>query len=325
MRVPARALGDELDELEIRGEPLDPGLRVVGGAEVRPGDAVPADDELAGEEALPLLLGEAIEVAAPVRGEEDEAAGPDDAAELLHPGVLQPLRKVGEDRERVHEVELLVLERERRLELVARAAARTGGSRGPRDEALVVVGAPDLRPVEVRPLAQHPPAAAAEVEDRAHPLELDARLAERAADRARGERAALEEPLRLRRPATRTISFVGGSGSPSGAMRSLARARARARCGAPRRRATPAAAGVRRSSSRRSVRVTERNAIERRYSGAQEPASGSTPGIEREQLRELARLLVAQALAEQGVDAGDVRARGLAELLRGRRRSARRT
>ena len=196
MGVPLRALGDEVERLEAgRKAFANPLGRVERRAEIRSGDLLPANDDLAALEALPLLTPETRNVRLAVRAQQEQGAGPEDALELAHPPELHVLGQVGEDREGVDEVEAGVLERERRCEAVRLEPGELEVPAAPLDRPRVRVAAGDIDPAQRLPVPSYAAAPAAEVEDRAEVLDPQSLPPERRPDRPRRQPSAAEEPL----------------------------------------------------------------------------------------------------------------------------------
>jgi hypothetical protein len=168
-------------------------------AEIRARHLRPAHDEIAFAEAAALVFVEPFEIALAVRRQQNEAVGPDDPSELVHPVVLDRLRQVREHRERVREIERPVVERQRWREAVRLEASEGKIVAAPVDRGAGEVTACDAR-LQPRPVADHATAAAAKVEDRIHRVDPRSGTLERVADRLRREAAALEEPRRVWRP-----------------------------------------------------------------------------------------------------------------------------
>ena len=117
--IAVRALGLQLHEREpLRERLAEIQLRVVRAAEIRPGDVGPAHDQLAALEALALVRRETRQVRLAVRRDEQVAAGPEHAPQLVPPRELEIRGQVREYGQRVDEVEALVVEDERRCEPV---------------------------------------------------------------------------------------------------------------------------------------------------------------------------------------------------------------
>ena len=205
-------------------------------AQVRARHLAPAHDELArAESARRSSVVEPLEVALAVRREQDEAVGPDDAAQLVHPFVLDRLRQVRQHRERVREIERVVARTRAAARGRSSRSARTG--RFSRHQSIAAPGEVAARRRRTSKRAQwriDAAAAAAEVEDRRHRLDAGSRALERLADRLapRAARSRGTTPT-SGVPATRTIRCGGGTGSPSTArrlgQRAAAARRARAR------------------------------------------------------------------------------------------------
>src|SRR5262245_23586023 len=174
VRVPAGAFGNELHLLEAaRNQPLaHPRGRMERGAEVRPRHLRPADDELPAGKTPALLLVQPLEVPRAVGRQQQEASRPDDARELVHPVELDRLGKVREDAQRIGELEFAVAEPERRHELVRREPREGKVLATPFDRGAGQVAARHARAVEIRPVAEHAAAAAAEVENRRELLDF---------------------------------------------------------------------------------------------------------------------------------------------------------
>ena len=145
-----------------------------------------------GLETRALVLGEPVDVALAVRGQDEQAARSEDAAELIAPRSLRLLGKVREDGDRGDRAEPLVGVREGRLEPMPLEACEGQVLPAPPDRLGVVVAAVQVG--AAFPVPDDAPAAAAEVEQalrRAVPLE-------NLGDRRRGQPPALEEPVRIR-------------------------------------------------------------------------------------------------------------------------------
>src|SRR5207244_11269602 len=138
--------------------------------------------------------GQLLAIAGSMGGEQEVAARPEDARELLRPGEAEPLGQVREHRQGVDEVEGAAPVRERGRELVGLEAREAEVRAAPRDRGGVPVAPVDVDAIEPGPAPRDAAAAAAEVEDRVELLDRAAGALERAADRARRRAAALEEP-----------------------------------------------------------------------------------------------------------------------------------
>src|SRR6266540_6044059 len=106
---------------------------------------------------------------------------------------------MGQNRQRIDEVERLVVEREGWCESVRLELGEWEVPPAPCERALVAVAAVYAHAVEPGPAARDPSGAAAEVEDRAERVDGGAVSLEGFADRLGGEEPALEEPGRVRR------------------------------------------------------------------------------------------------------------------------------
>src|SRR5918993_3734161 len=157
--------------------------------EVRPRDFAPADNDLASVEAVQLFLREPDAVCLAVNAHEHP--GSCDTCKLVEPAALDFDGQVGEDRERVDEVERLVGVGKRRLGPVDLERAEGEVLAAPADERRVEVGSVDLGG-EFPPPANDPAAPAAAIQDRAHRLE---RLRDGVPDRLRRRPSAGEKPL----------------------------------------------------------------------------------------------------------------------------------
>jgi hypothetical protein len=162
-----------------------------GGAEVRSGRTGSADYQLPRLEAGALLLGEALEIAVPVGGQDEQSVGPDDAAQLVPPRGLGLSGEVREDGDGRHSAEARVLVGQRRFGAVLLEAREQEVLAAPADRPGVAVAA--VQVLAVAPVADDPSAAAAEVEQAV----LCAVTLERLADGLGGQPAAVEEPLRV--------------------------------------------------------------------------------------------------------------------------------
>ena len=159
------AAGRVLEQLEVgREASANVRLGVKGRAQVRARDAWPAHDGLAGVVLRTLDGVEPVGIRVAVRGQEEQAAGSGDPAQLVDPGPLEVVRQVGENRDRVDEPEPPVLVSKRRSELVDRRRDEREVRRAPAHESLVVVAAVDLSPVDPGPVPKDAPATAPEVE-----------------------------------------------------------------------------------------------------------------------------------------------------------------
>ena len=135
--VPSCSLGFEVDKCESAREGLaEVALGVVGAAEVRAGDVAPAHDELAALEPFALAGVEAWRVRRAVRRQQQAAARTKHPPELIAPRQLKLVGEVCEDRQRVDEVEALVVERERWFKPVELEAE---GARGNPTQDLVLL------------------------------------------------------------------------------------------------------------------------------------------------------------------------------------------
>lgn len=129
-----------------------------------------------------------------VRCQQQVSVGPEDAAQLLHPGDLALLRQMGEDRQGVDEVEACVWIGERGIGPVHRKTAEGQVTAAPGDETGIVVGAVDLNLPKRLPVARDPSAAATEVEDGGESGRLDAIPCQGIEDRLKAAAAAVQEP-----------------------------------------------------------------------------------------------------------------------------------
>jgi hypothetical protein len=193
----------QLEQLETVGQDLaNVPAWVERRAQVRSNGTRTPDDELTRFVARTLHLGEAVDVPVAMQGQDEQPTGSEHATQFVPPLPLALLRQVREDGDRRYCAEPPVLVRERLGSAVPLELREPEVRLAPPDGVGVTVAAMEIG--VARPVADHAPAAAAEVEVTA----LGTMSLKRVGDRRRGQPPALEEPLRVGRP--------GGSDTKAG-------------------------------------------------------------------------------------------------------------